>query len=95
VEINDTKVLRAILRAGPYAWPGGYPLYFITSDGGVLSFDAVRKEYRRVSHEVRHPSRHDQFRVMAVEINYEDPGLICDHTNERIPSAYAEDEVQA
>jgi hypothetical protein len=24
-----------------HAWPGGYPLYYITKDGGVLSPDAV------------------------------------------------------
>jgi hypothetical protein len=38
--------LKSILRAGPYAWPGGYPLYFLTIDGGTLSFAAVQAEVR-------------------------------------------------
>jgi hypothetical protein len=28
----------------PYAWPGGYPRYFVTSDGAALSFKAADEE---------------------------------------------------
>jgi hypothetical protein len=35
--------LKSILRAGPYAWPGGYPQYFIAGDGNALSFAAVHQ----------------------------------------------------
>jgi hypothetical protein len=27
----------------PYAWPGGYPRYFITNDGAALSYNAARE----------------------------------------------------
>jgi hypothetical protein len=27
----------------PYAWPGGYPRFFITNDGEALSFAAARE----------------------------------------------------
>src|SRR5258708_12352856 len=40
--------IKGLLRAGQYAWPGGYPLYFITSDGAALSFGTVRAEWRNV-----------------------------------------------
>lgn len=40
--IETGAQLRATLRAGPCAWPGGYALYFVTSDGAVLSFKAAR-----------------------------------------------------
>jgi hypothetical protein len=30
----------------PYAWPGGYPRYFITNDGAALSYDAARENRR-------------------------------------------------
>lgn len=36
------------LRRGRFVWPGGYPLFFITRDGGTLCFDCVRKEWRNV-----------------------------------------------
>ena len=26
----------------PYAWPGGYPRYFVTNDGEALSFAAAK-----------------------------------------------------
>lgn len=41
--IESVAELKATLRAGPYTWPGGYQLYFITSDGGALSFDSARE----------------------------------------------------
>jgi hypothetical protein len=36
------------LRAGKFAWPGGYPKFFFTSFGAALSFEAVRAEWRNV-----------------------------------------------
>jgi hypothetical protein len=38
------------------------------------------------------PYRFDSERILACEINYEDPALFCEDTDERIPSAYAEEE---
>ena len=46
--IKTLSDFRAAMRNGPYAWPGGYPLYFITSDGAALSFDAVKENLRLV-----------------------------------------------
>ena len=91
MNIKTTKDLKTALRNGQWAWPGGYPLYFITSDGAALSFDAVRSEYRQVINAIRH-RLNDGWRVVAVDINYEDSGLYCDHTGQRIQSAYSDDE---
>ena len=85
--IDNTAQLRATLRAGPYAWPGGYPLFFITSDGAALSFAAVRSELRQVLESIS-TGASDGFRVVACAINYEDSDLTCDHTGEQIPAAY-------
>lgn len=87
-EIESTHDLKAALRAGPYAWPGGYPFYFVTHDGGALSFDSVRSRLRE---ELASVADHDSDRIAAVEVNWEDPDLYCDHSGERIESAYAED----
>lgn len=77
------------LKMGPYAWPGGYPLFFITDDGAALSFAAARKEAKRICDAIREHSR-GGWRVVACEVNWEDSELFCDHTGERIKSAYAE-----
>ncbi len=80
----------AILSQGAYAWPGGYPLYFVMADGGAMSFKAVEAEADRIRTEINEPSD-KEWHPLGVEVNWEDPDLYCDHTNERIESAYAED----
>ncbi len=82
--------LRETLRADPYAWPGGYPLYFIASDGEALSFGSVRANIRQVLRSIR-DGANDGWRVLGVDVNYEDPALFCAHSGERIPSAYSEE----
>jgi hypothetical protein len=34
--IKSVSDYRKAVRNGPYAWPGGYPLFFVTSDGAAL-----------------------------------------------------------
>jgi hypothetical protein len=87
--INSISDFRAAVRYGPYAWPGGYPLYFITSDGAVLSFEAVKSERRNILEALRDNAKRSGWHVCAIEINWEDPELFCDHTGKRIESAYA------
>ncbi len=87
----NTHDLKNALRNGPYAWPGGYPCYFITSDGAALSFEAVRSEFRQVIRAIRQ-GLNDGWRVVAVAINYEEPHLYCEHTGKLIESAYSEDD---
>lgn len=76
-----TLEVKRALKAGPYAWPGGYPLFFVTQDGAALSFEAMAERFRE-----------EAGAVAGVDVNWEDPHLYCDHTGARIPSAYAEDD---
>ncbi len=80
IERMTTLDVKRALRSGPYAWPGGYPLFFVTCDGAALSFDAMRERFRE-----------EAGAVMGVDVNWEDADLYCDHTGRRIPSAYGED----
>jgi hypothetical protein len=75
--------LRATLRAGPYAWPGGYPLFFYTSDGATLSFDAVRDNLSSVIWSIRNDCS-DGWRVVGIDIDYGEEPVYCDHTGEVI-----------
>lgn len=89
-EIRTTAELKATLRAGAWAWPGAYPLFFETSDGCALSFESVRKNLRAVLDSIR--NRHqDGWRIVGCAVNWEDDELRCEHSGERIASAYAEE----
>jgi hypothetical protein len=76
--------------AEPYAWPGGYPRYFITADGAALSYAAAENERRLIRRAIRTDDNASGWRVIGCDINWEDPELYCDHTGARIESAYAE-----
>lgn len=90
VKINNTTELKQALRAGPYAWPGGYPCYFVASDCEPLCHDCVKQEFKLAVREMRHPSAFDMFRVIGQEINYEDEHLHCAHCEKKIEPAYGE-----
>lgn len=88
--IRSISDFRAAMRNGQYAWPGGYPCYFVTSDGAALSFDAARKERRNILEALATHDIRSGWHVYGVEVNWENNELYCDHTNERIESAYAD-----
>jgi hypothetical protein len=87
--INSISDFRRAMRHGPYAWPGGYPCYFITNDGAALSFATARKERRCILETLRDKDN-SGWRVVAVDINWEDSDLVCDHSGDPIESAYGE-----
>ena len=83
------KVPAAIKQAirDEYAWPGGYPLFLVTSDGAALCIDCGKKEYRNIVRSIRH-NVSDGWKVEAAAVNWEDTELCCDHCNKKIESAY-------
>lgn len=84
--------IKKALRDGPYAWPGGYPMYFVMGDGEPMSFKAVRQEWRQIVAAHLRGADTGEWFVAGADINWEDGELYCAHTNERIESAYAEPE---
>ncbi len=58
-----------------FAWPGGYPLYYVGTENEVLCKECADK---------------DQDRVIAYDANYEDPDLYCDECNAQIGCAYCD-----
>jgi hypothetical protein len=93
--IQSIADYRRAIRVGPYAWPGGYPVFFVMSDGESLSFKAAKSERRLILEALAdHASgnRHESsgWRPIALEINFEDSRLYCAHSGELIESAYGE-----
>lgn len=74
-----------------HAWPGGYPLYYLVEDGGVLCPGPECANGPEVVAETALvPSDRDpQWNVVGQEVNWEDASLICGHCGKRIESAYA------
>jgi hypothetical protein len=93
VQIKTVKDLGAALKAGPYAWPGGYPIFFVTADGGALSFATVWEERKIIARAIA-DGDDAQWRVVASDVNWEDAELFDDHSGNRIESAYAEDDAE-
>lgn len=96
MRIETISDFRQAVRQGQWAWPGGYPRYFVLSDGEALSFEAARQERRQIlealaARQAGERRAFADFLPVAVEINWEDPDVYCAHTGERIPSAYAEE----
>jgi hypothetical protein len=82
--------IKTELRAGQYAWPGGYPKYFITYDGAALSFAVVRECWREVVSAHLTNDKASGWYIEAADVNWEDANLACDHTNKPIECAYGD-----
>jgi len=84
-KIESTQDLKACIRAGEFAWPGGYRLFFITADGGALSFKAVKDNLSSVIYSIRNDVN-DGWKVTGLDNTelYDEQPLFCDHTNEQL-----------
>ena len=72
----------------------GYPTYYVCADGGILCWDAAvgMKDLIIQAIDARNSDSYanedKQWDVVAYEIHYEGEPLICDHTGNKIESAY-------
>ena len=76
------------LAAGPYAFPGGYPRFFITADGEALSFDSAEKNKALILEAINTDDKSGGWMVIGCDINWEDNTLTCAHSNKPIEAAY-------
>ena len=74
----------------PYVWPGGYPLFAIMDDGGTICRHCAKENAKQIIRSTRDGAR-DSWQCEAVDVNWEDVDLYCDHCGKPIESAYGED----
>lgn len=86
-----TKELKQALRNGRYAWPGGYPTYFLVDDAEAICHDCVRDNFREILDAIKCDLRNG-WKVEAHGVNWEDACLTCAHCGAFIESAYGERE---
>lgn len=76
-----------IVRNDRYAWPGGYPLALVTSDGGLLCPDCVRDNFAAISWSHR-VNCSDGWQPAGIACGAETDELMqCDHCNSVIQDA--------
>lgn len=65
-----------------FAWPGGYPLYYLDTQGSTLCPECANEN--------------DGYSAPLAEmgINYEDANLFCDNCSKQIASAYGDDPLE-
>lgn len=98
VDTPPKQVLDELLAAGyknleftgfeweRWAWPGGYPIYYICKDGGVLCSMCANAEIKLTAS----TEAADDWRIVAADINYEDNSLYCGHCSGLVEAAYGD-----
>lgn len=86
--INTGLQLRQTLRAGPYAWPGGYPIVLITSDGEMVHPGALAKDKSALYQALFDIRTKARGRIVAADVYYEGDDAECAYTGAVISSAY-------
>jgi hypothetical protein len=80
-QCNRVKVDKLIA----FAWPGGYPVYYLDSDCSVLCPKCATKAYFD-------PEEDPRFKPIHGDVYYEGPSMGCDGCNSVIESAYGDPE---
>lgn len=72
-----------------YAWPGGYPLYYLTDDSGCLCPECASGENGSYASEEAEPR--SGWRLVDVGVHWEGEPIVCDHCGRDIESAYGKE----
>jgi hypothetical protein len=74
-------------RLSTWAWPGGYPIYYICADGGCLCPACANGD----GDSIASPDQDDpQWQVIGAEVHWEGEPIVCDHCGKLVESAYGD-----
>lgn len=90
VQSTSLRLADALAR-NRYVWPGGYPAYAVTSDGGALCHKCCAAERELIGT----TTGSDGWCVVGIDVNWEQGDLLCDNCNAVIESAYGDEPDQA
>lgn len=94
-EIKTGADLRVTLRAGSYAFPGGYTIALYTSDGEMVSIKGLLAD-RGALYQALYDIRTRQHgRIVGADTYMEGPTMECAYTGLPIESAYGDPEENA
>lgn len=89
MKIHRVDQFNLALSIGPWAWPGGYPHYFLLADGEALAFEVARENASLIRDAIIANDQSD-WQVVGMEVNWENNDLYCAHSEVQIESAYGE-----
>ncbi len=76
--VLTTKDIKKLIRQ-KFAWPGGYEIFFITSDGAVLCAKCARENWRQVCWAVRH-NDNSGWKIEGYDLDCNlNEAVMCDH----------------
>jgi hypothetical protein len=87
--ITTVRQFLGHLRSGPFTSVGSYPLFFVLGGSDPICFAEAKRGAFRLARAIRDKAK---WAPTHIDVNWESPELYCEHTGERIVSAYAEPE---
>ena len=94
-EIKTGADLRATLRAGSWAFPGGYEIALYTSGGEMVSIKGLLADKGALYQALYDVRTRQHGRIVGADIYYEGPTMECAYTGLPIESAYGDPEENA
>lgn len=78
-----------------FAWPGGYPLVYVTRDAEELCPPCANGDNGSIAHtgcvgHKRCAEDDDEWCIVGVDVHYEGPPILCVHCGKGIESAYGD-----
>ena len=87
-EIRTGRELRATLRAGAYAWPGGYTIALICADGEMASISGLLRDRSAYRMAIRHIRDQADCRIVGAMLYDAGDTRWCAYTNAAIEPSY-------
>ena len=72
----------------PFAWPGGYPIYIVLTDGVMLCRECLKSEYSQLIWDIDNKCD-TGWTPAGRDVLYEGPEY-CGHCNHPLESAYGD-----
>lgn len=79
---------RTAVRRGPSAWPGGYPVYAVFTDGQFACWNCLKTERRLILEALADPSYRTGWELSHFGIYWEGEPELCANCGAECPSAY-------
>jgi hypothetical protein len=89
--MKNATIIRQVKNAArdAYAWPGGYPLFVLMTDGEAICPKCAKNNFGLIGRATRDGTR-GGWAAAGVDIHWEGLPLTCAHCGEDIESAYGE-----
>ena len=82
-DLNNPVHMARYIARNQYAWPGGYELCGVTSDGALLCSNCVKEEYVTIHHSTKH-AYNDGWQIVAIISEAELESVNCSHCNKEL-----------